>query len=397
MECLLAKPTGKPRYDVCIAHLADARYYPFFQRQACALRDAGYRVALVSWENAPGEGDPHWDGVDVYPITIPARSFSGKIFFARYMVRLTRMLKRLDARLYQAVDPVTLLPARLAARRNRSRYNYFSLEYFQGTDQLVGRPLTRAVWRMLENRGVARARNTGVVCDTTAERLAAALRIARPWVIHNVPAAAEYADTGEGMLRKRLGLGSNVPLVVYKGDIAAARGLEPFMRVLPEFPRVNLALIGDGPLTQRLRGVAAELSLEARVHFVGRVAPSEFAAHLRDADLGHVMHENIGLNMTITLPSRLFDYMHAGLPVLCGTGPEISGIVEEHGIGWSADPAEPGSIAAALTAFLQAREALAPYRRRALQAAQSYSWEREREVYLRYVREALGAAPDPNG
>lgn len=386
-------------YDVCILHLADARFYPLFQRQAFALRDAGFRIALVSWEGSPGEGQPDWPGIDVIPITLPAASFSGKRFFLSYLVCLTRLLLRTKARLYQAVDPITLPSARVAARWHGTRYNYYSLEYFQGTDQLVGRPLTRWVWYHMERFGLRAARNTGVVCRSTAERLAQRFHIGTPHVVRNVPPAKDYAGLpAASRLRAELALPDDCRLAVFKGDIAESRGLEPFVRAQLKTDRVHLALIGDGPFREELASGAAELGLTDRVHFVGRVPPSDFPALLAGADLGHVIHENVGTNLPLTLPSKVFDYMHAGLPMISGNQGEMAELVRVNDIGWVTNPDSQESVDHAVQEFAKMPpEALAEMGRRARTAAQQYCWEIERVAYVAYVKEALGSGDGRTG
>lgn len=382
-----------PEYDVCILHLSDARFYPFFQRQAFALRDAGLRVALVSWEQHKGEGDPHWDGVDVYPIPINVESFAGKWFFVRYVTALTLALLRIRARLYQAVDPVTLPSARLAALRHNTRYCYFSLEFFQGVDQLVGRPIMRYLWYLAEKFGIRNAHTSAVVCRSAGERLAELFHIATPYVVRNVPPAAEYAVPARDDLRGELGLGPDARIILYKGDIAPARGLAPCVRAMSAVDGAHLVLAGDGRYRRELTNLAGELNLGERVHFLGRIEPREFPSLLRQADLGHVMHENVGTNMPHTLPSKLFDYLHAGLPVLCGNQGEMASIVRRCELGWVVNPDDQSSVTAALTALVQCNPAeLNAYRRRAVVAAQEYCWELERVAYLEYIKDALGGS-----
>lgn len=383
--------TGRGPYDICIAHLADARFYPLFQRQAFALRDRGYRVAFVSWENASGEGDPHWPGIDTFPITLPANSFSGKLFFARYMRALTLKLRALPSRLYQAVDPVTLPGARLAASTNRASYCYFSLEYFQGTSQLVGRRLTAAVWRVIERWGLGRCRASAVVCADTARRLAQLYAISTPSVIHNVPPSADYDCAPDDSFRTRLGVGTNVPLAVFKGDVAEARGLVPFVRAMAQVPEVHLAVLGSGPLREQLEQLSACVGVAARVHWAGRVEPHRVAPALMACDLGHVLHENIGANMATTLPSKLFDCMHAGLPILCGNQGEMAQIVRSGDLGWSVDPGDESAVASALGAFVAMYRSggLDAYRSRARTAARNYRWEDESVKYCAWVEQAM--------
>jgi glycosyltransferase involved in cell wall biosynthesis len=386
---IVSKPIPRAPYDVCIVHLADARYYPFFHRQASALAEKGYRVALVSWENRRGDGDPAWPGIDVFPITIPAKAIRGKFFFVRYFFSLAIVLLRLKARLYEAVDPPALVPVRIAAGFNHGRYNYFSLEYFQGVDQLVGKPVMRRVWLMLERFGIRRARNVAAVCNTTEGLLKKDFSLSRTATILNVPNRSDYAAAPDGRLRKRLGLGASVPLIIYKGEIADNRGLLPLMRAMEPFPFLHFALVGAGGYREPLSAEAGRLGLSARVHFLDPVESDEFAYYLKDADLGQVIHETRGLNMTITLPSKLFDYVNAGIPVIASDGPEISRIVRQWKLGWVVSASSVDSIRAALAGFLAMFPDLAEYKKNCLAAAETFCWENEKKVYLDFMEEAM--------
>jgi glycosyltransferase involved in cell wall biosynthesis len=391
---IVAKPISKTIYDVCIVHLADARYYPFFQRQAQALSEKGLRVALVSWEKSPGLGDPGWPGIDVYAITIKTKSIRGKLFFVRYFFSLLLVLLRLKARLYEAVDPPTLVPARVAARFHGTRYNYFSLEYFQGVDQLVGKPFMRGVWRAIERIGIARAQNVAAVCQTTEGLLKKEFSVSHTATILNVPNRSEYDAKPDGRLRRRLGLKPQTPLVIYKGEIDDNRGLLPFVKAMQPFAELHFALVGNGEFRSIVADLAATLSMTKRVHFVDSVTSDEFAYYLKDADLGHVIHEKRGLNMTITLPSKLFDYINAEIPVIASDGPEIAKVVREWNVGWVTSPSSVERIRAALAQFLNVFPNLEQYRTNCRLAAERFCWEREKNVYVDYINEAMiGTTP----
>jgi|GEM_PF-3163308 len=386
---IVSKPISRIRYDVCIIHLADARFYPFFHRQASALAEKGYRVALVSWESEPGQGDPGWPGIDIYPITLRVNSIRGKRFFVRYFFSLVFVLFHLKSRLYEAVDPPALVPARIASWFNRARYNYFSLEYFQGVDQLVAKPVMRRVWYLLERFGVSGAQNVAAVCNTTERFLKRDFNISHTTTILNVPNKAEYAAKGDGRLRKRFGIPAAAPLIIYKGEIAENRGLVPLVRAMEPFAALHLALVGSGDLTGALRAEAAGLALDKRVHFADPVQSNEFVHYLKDANLGQVIHETRGINMTVTLPSKLFDYINAGIPVIASDGPEIARVVRDWNLGWVVSPSSVESIREALAGFLAAFPDLAAYKKNCLAAAEKFCWEKEKEAYLDFMEDAM--------
>jgi glycosyltransferase involved in cell wall biosynthesis len=386
---VLLKPISNKKYDVCIIHLADARFYPFFHRQAQALSEKNLRVALVSWEGARGQGDPKWPGVDVYPIYIPGKTINGKMFFVRYFFSLLLLLLRIKARLYEAVDPPPLVPARCAAFFHRTRYNYFSLEFFQGVDQIVSRPVVRWVWYLLERFGIRNAGNVAAVCETTERFLRDEYRLAKTATVLNVPNSAEYADHGDGRLRKRLGLAPGVPLVVYKGELADNRGLIPFVNAMRPFTELHFACIGSGSFGPKLERAAVDAGCEGRVHLCDPVQSTEFVHYLKDADAGQVIHECRGVNMMVTLPSKLFDYLHAGIPVIASDGPEIARIVRQWKVGWVVSPGSIDSIQEALSGFLAAYPNLAEFKKNCAAAAAEFCWEKEKLKYLDFIEEAL--------
>jgi glycosyltransferase involved in cell wall biosynthesis len=250
----------------------------------------------------------------------------------------------------------------------------------------------RLIWYYIEKAGLHHARNVGVVCRSAGERLAKQFHLGTPYVIHNVPPGADYAQVvADAELRTRRRIPQDHRVAIFKGDIATSRGLVPFVRAMRKVKNVHLVVLGDGPFHGELAGLAADLQVTDRVHFMGRVHAERFPSLLAAADLGHVMHENVGSNLPLTLPSKLFDYMHAGLPILSGNQGEMAAIVRKNDIGWSIDPGDQDTVDTAVTQFAEAdRSVLRSMGRRSAAAAQSYCWEQERVAYLDYVKNALG-------
>jgi glycosyltransferase involved in cell wall biosynthesis len=95
------------------------------------------------------------------------------------------------------------------------------------------------------------------------------------------------------------------------------------------------------------------------------------------------------LNHRLTTPTRLFDALGAGVPVVASDLPGMGAIVRETGAGVLCDPTDPASIAEALRAVLDAplerRQAL---REAALAAGRGpYAWERQVERLLGVYRD----------
>jgi len=387
----LNKSIPKKQYDICIAHLADARFYPFFKRQAFSLRDKGYKVAFVSWENKLGEGDPNWDNIDCYPIYIKSEFVKGKLFFIKYFLYLTICLLKIKSRLYQAVDPVTLWPSKIAAFYNKSNYNYFSLEYFCKTGQLNNKPIIKKIWYLLEKTSIKGAKNIGVVGDTTAHLLKNEFNVPMPLTIKNVPNKFEYKQSfnSNNSLREQLKIPTDKILIIYKGIVDSYRGLPLLFNALKNYPQFNCVIIGDGPYLKTYKKLAVKEKQDNQIHFIGSILPKDFGLYLSQGDIGYMVHEQCDYNLTITLPSRIFDYIHANLPVICSNGPELKKVVEENKIGWLIDPSNFSTLEKTLADIHKNFYNLNNLKENCIKTANAFCWENERNKYLSYIKEAL--------
>ena len=94
------------------------------------------------------------------------------------------------------------------------------------------------------------------------------------------------------------------------------------------------------------------------------------------------------LNHRLNTPTRIFDAMGAGVPVVASDLPGMAEIVRETGIGVLVDPTSPTAIAAGDPEILDAPpERLAAYREACLAAASGpYAWERGVERLLALYR-----------
>ena len=86
--------------------------------------------------------------------------------------------------------------------------------------------------------------------------------------------------------------------------------IEAFARAALVDPALMLVMGGDGPLTPAHRARVAELGLESRVRFIGRVDEAELPALLRGAELYVTASETDGTSVT------LLQAMACGVPVI---------------------------------------------------------------------------------
>jgi glycosyltransferase involved in cell wall biosynthesis len=137
---------------------------------------------------------------------------------------------------------------------------------------------------------------------------------------------------------------------------------------------------------------AAALPHAARIHFLPESPPDEIPAWTASADVSVMPIQASTLNHRLNTPTRIFDAMGAGVPVVAADLPGLAEIVNETGIGVLVDATSPDSIAAGMREILDASpERRAAWREACLAAARGpYAWQRGVERLLALYKE-LGA------
>ncbi|MFN8517855.1 MAG: glycosyltransferase [Chloroflexota bacterium] len=188
---------------------------------------------------------------------------------------------------------------------------------------------------------------------------------------------------------ERLGLAPDAPLVLYLGLVLDGRGIGQLCDALGLVDRAVLVVAGYGTDYERFRARAAALPHAGRIHFPGPVAPADIPAAIAAADVSAMPVEGDTLNHQLNTPTKLFDAMGAGVPVVASDLPGMAPIVRATGCGELCDPDDPADIARAIRAIVEATpERRAAYRDAALAAARDvYAWEHQAPVLLDLYRD----------
>lgn len=310
--------------------------------------------------------------------------------YLEYALGVWNRAGRLQVDVYHANDANTLPAAWLAARRNTARLVYDAHELETGRNWAASR--VAGIYRRLtvlpERVFIRQADAVITVNQSIARRLAALYKIPTPTVVMNCPETLRETTQRSERLRTELNIPDELKIALYQGGVERGRGIESFLLAVQSTPGVAAVLLGDGTLLETLRQ-RLQNSEYQRVYLPGKVDPTALPAYTSSADIGIVLIEPSCESYRLSLPNKIFEYMHAGLPVLGSDLPEIKHIINEEKIGLIVNPQNPDEIASTLRQLLANPQAFAEYQSRAQAASQKYTWEIERvkllELYANFT------------
>jgi len=259
---------------------------------------------------------------------------------------------------------------------------YDSHEYFTEVPELIGRPVVKAIWTWLEKLLVPRVDAAYTVCDSIAEAYRDMYKVDFK-VVRNLPVCRQTEH-----IQKKLKEEMQLPkIILYQGSLNMGRGLEAAIRSMPYIDDAVLWIAGEGDITDQLKQQVADLKLEAKVQFLGRLPLKELSLMTQKADLGISLEEDLGLNYRFALPNKLFDYIQAGIPVLVSNLPEMRKIVEQYQVGAIAETHQRKELALAIKSALFDEGKRSEWFKNLPKAAAELCWENEEEILMQvYVR-----------
>lgn len=300
----------------------------------------------------------------------------GPLFYAALQaVFLWKLLTTRRPDLIWANDLDTLLPAHLVGLLRKVPRVYDSHEFFTEAEGLTGRPFQRGVWLALERWVLPRQRAVITVNDGIADAYAARYpkaRFGRPLVVRNMPVKRAEPVAPDRTRWAAYGVPTDQPIALLQGAFMDRdRGAKLAVEALGYGSGWRLVLVGAGPEFDWARSQQAQW--EGRLHCLPRLPFDELAGLTASADVGLSLDLGHHGNFYMSLPNKLFDYIHARIPVIATPMPEVQRVVETFQVGQILPDPSPAALAEALQALL--RRPTAEWRPACETAAQALHWD----------------------
>jgi glycosyltransferase involved in cell wall biosynthesis len=338
------------------------------------LSNLGYDVLLIGRQKSDSVPLDN-RAYRTYRMQLPFEK--GPLFYACYNLALFLNLLTRKSSLLFSNDLDTLLPNFLASQILGRKLIYDSHEFFTEVPELVSRPTVQSIWKKLESWILPKLKNTltvnGSIAGLYKEEYGADMIIVR-----NIPSTVNQSTSKKN--RTELGLPENKKLIILQGSgINVDRGAEESVEAMQYLENAVLLIIGSGDVIPNLKQRVIKLNLQDRVLFKDRMPYQEMMAHTNLADLGLTLDKDTNINYRFSLPNKIFDYIHAGIPVLASNLVEVKKVVEEFDFGEIAVNHNPKDLALKIDEMLKS-DKVEFWKANSVKASKELSWEKETEL-----------------
>jgi hypothetical protein len=172
-------------------------------------------------------------------------------------------------------------------------------------------------------------------------------------------------------------------IFIYQGVLNDGRGLNYMMEVMKHVsPRCKLVVVGDGFIKEELKSFVDENQLKNKVKFIDKVSLKVLNQYTSGADIGVNLLEGINLSKRLASPNKLFEYIHAEIPILCSDSIENMNVLSKFEVGLATKNSVE-DITNTMNQFLEQDNS--SYRLNCIKAAKEYVWENQQNIIEKIV------------
>lgn len=248
-----------------------------------------------------------------------------------------------------ANDLPMLYPGYCLAKKHNARLVYDSHEIYTETiNQFFPRNkkgVKRFIFRLLikfmrlhgkriEQKYLPKVDHFVTVNDSLLNYFEEKYSLVKSSVIKNLPYLNNSIHREKIDYRKRFGWKKTDIILIYQGALNEGRGLWLLIDLMSSLSNnYKLVILGDGVLRNQLEIKSKQLGLEGQIQFLGFINLEELPSYTRGADIGFNLLENVNMSKAMALPNKLFEYIHAGVPVVASNTQENQQVVEKYNVG----------------------------------------------------------------
>jgi glycosyltransferase involved in cell wall biosynthesis len=183
--------------------------------------------------------------------------------------------------------------------------------------------------------------------------------------------------------------GNRVVIMMQGAGINEGRGGIELLAAMKQLPdSFLLVFIGSGNQWDLIKEKRTEWQLEHSVVMIDKMPPEQLKSYTQLAAIGCSLDSFEDINCRFNLPNKIFDYIHAGVPVLATGIPEVKQIIEQYRCGECIDSSDPALIAKTIQQMMRNDIVYQTYKENCARAAGELCWEKE-SVKLSHIYQSF--------
>lgn len=347
-----------------------------FYKQCVSAHKAGYDVTLVV---ADGKGDKVEEGVRILDI--------GKVEGGRLKKlssgtrRMYQRLLKIDANIYQFHDP-ELLSVGVKLKKQNRKVVYDSHEdvprqilYKTWLGPLLFRKILAKAYNIFEKNKVKKLDGLISVIEEITDQFICNKKV----TIKNFPIVQHLIDA-------RMPINDRKNHIVYVGSITKQRGIIDYINAMEMVPEPYRLILVGRFIPERLLEECQKLPGWNRVDYLGFKTLEELSLIIGSCKIGlSVLHAE--KNYLQSLPTKGFEYMAAGLPLVMSDFDYWRPYFE--GTAVHIKPADPQLIADSIKQLISDKTKYELMVRNAEEKSKQYSWEGQFLLLNQFYKEII--------
>ena len=351
-------------------------------RECKSLTKKGYDVTVIAYWLEGLNVEERENGYKIIRIPIVTKSWSKHpiiqiIKYLEFLIRSLFIIKKIKPDICHGHDPDGLLIGYFVKYFLRSKLIYDSHELWSDSIHLKGdKQILYKIGRKIEKILIKYAEVVIAVNKSILDVIKKENNIKCTAVVRNIPHAIECVTQ---FTKKELGFPDCDSNIIYVGNIERGRGIEVMIKSMGRVHNnIGLVLMGkDSAFKRDMEKLSKTKKLESRIRFIESVSPNQILSVCKLADVGIAPIENLCKSYYLSLPNKIFEYIHAELPVLVSDFPEMKNIIENYSVGEVFNVDEPSSIIGVINNYFDNPDKIIKYEQNCLQASKELNWDNE--------------------
>lgn len=359
---------------VCHMTSVHARYdMRIFMKECRSLAKAGYDVILLCADNKPDETK---DGVKIKSIKFQPQNRIQRILGAK-KVMLNAALE-VDAEIYHFHDP-ELLPVGVELKKRKKKVIYDAHEDYPLnilTKQWIPKILRPLIKNIMLKYEEWCSKKFDCIISVTPQIIVRLSKVnINTLLITNYPLLTENTEYNDENPRENI--------ICFAGVISPLRMHHNIINAIENTEGIRYVLAGDS--TSYLKHLMSLPGWD-KVDYVGRLTYPEVLALYNRAKVGIVIedYEKVNYHNEGSLGvTKLFEYMQAGIPLICSDFKLHKEILYEYDCGICVNPRDVNEISEAIVYIVKHRDVaikMGENGRRAI--IEKYNWRTQEKVLL---------------